>query len=789
MNELYEKSLHILELPAVLAKLAAEAVSEGAKARALALRPADNAWEVENLQRETGDARELIAYKGTPPLSAIKDVSASVGRAKLGGMLNPRELLDIAALLRCSRLVSAYGGEAAKTSLYGLFAALRPNRYLEDRINTAIVSEEEIADTASSELADIRRHIKVANAKVREILQRMISSSTTQKLLQEPIITQRSDRYVIPVKAEYRGSVPGLVHDISSSGATLFIEPMQVVQANNEIRELEAKEKKEIERILLELSGLAAEAEDDVSCSFSVLTSLDLIFAKARLSCALKCAEPEISRDGEIALRRARHPLLEQKTAVPIDISIGNGCDTLVITGPNTGGKTVSIKTLGLLCAMAQCGLHIPAEHGSRLPIFSEILADIGDEQSIEQSLSTFSSHMKNIVGILDICGENSLILFDELCAGTDPAEGAALAISIIENARARGAKVATTTHYSELKVYATTTPGVMNASCEFDVETLRPTYRLIMGIPGKSNAFEISKRLGLRDDIIADAKTRLDSDSLDFEDMLAAVQQERQRLEHELDETRRLRLEAEAAERTAAELKKQAETERERAGAVAKREADRILRDAKRLSDEVFNELSEMRKNKAKAENAQQLNDAKAALRRRLNDAQNAIGAKDEETAPPPSSRPVKPGDVVEILKLGTRAEVVAVAPDRTLTLQAGIMKISAREDEVRLLEGVKSETKKHLEKVDAKLRNTPVKSEIDLRGMMSDEAVSVMERYLDSAWMAKLNTVTIIHGKGTGALRAAVQRALKQNRHVKSFRLGRYGEGETGVTIVEFQ
>ena len=438
---------------------------------------------------------------------------------------------------------------------------------------------------------------------------------------------------------------------------------------------------------------------------------------------------------------------------------------------------------------MAQCGLHIPAEHGSRLPIFSEILADIGDEQSIEQSLSTFSSHMKNIVGILDICGENSLILFDELCAGTDPAEGAALAISIIENARARGAKVATTTHYSELKVYATTTPGVMNASCEFDVETLRPTYRLIMGIPGKSNAFEISKRLGLRDDIIADAKTRLDSDSLDFEDMLAAVQQERQRLEHELDETRRLRLEAEAAERTAAELKKQAETERERAGAVAKREADRILRDAKRLSDEVFNELSEMRKNKAKAENAQQLNDAKAALRRRLNDAQNAIGAKDEETAPPPSSRPVKPGDVVEILKLGTRAEVVAVAPDRTLTLQAGIMKISAREDEVRLLEGVKSETKKHLEKVDAKLRNTPVKSEIDLRGMMSDEAVSVMERYLDSAWMAKLNTVTIIHGKGTGALRAAVQRALKQNRHVKSFRLGRYGEGETGVTIVEFQ
>lgn len=789
LNALYEKSLHILELPSVLRLLAGEAVSQGAKEKALALRPTASAYEAESLLRETSDAKGLIAYKGTPPISAFKNVAPSLGRAKLGGVLNPRELLDIATLLRCSRLVAAYGGEAEKTSLHGLFGSLRGDKYLEDRISTSIVSEEEIADAASADLADIRRHIRAANAKVRDILQRMISSSVTQKLLQEPIITQRSGRYVLPVKAEHRGAVPGLTHDVSSSGATLFIEPMQVVQANNEIRELEAKEKNEIERILTELSQLAAESSEDIVYNFDLLTALDLIFAKAKLSYRLRGEEPEIARDGQVVLRKARHPLLDQKTAVPIDIAIGAGCDTLVITGPNTGGKTVSIKTLGLLSAMAQCGLHIPADPGSRVSVFREILADIGDEQSIEQSLSTFSSHMTNIVGILELCGDSSLILLDELCAGTDPAEGAALAISIIENARAKGARVATTTHYSELKVYATTTDGVQNASCEFDVETLRPTYRLIMGIPGKSNAFEISRRLGLGDEIIADARTRLDSDSLDFEDMLAAVQKERARLEKELEEAAEARMKAQAEAAEAAELRKKAQEERDRAGAAAKREAERILRDARQLSDQVFNELSDIRKQSAKAENAQQLNEAKAVLRRRINEAEDALGAKREEAAPPPSSRPVKAGDVVEILKLGTRAEVISVSPDRQLTLQAGIMKITVREDEVRLLEGVKSETQKQMARVEAKLRAAPVKAEVDLRGMTSDEAVSVMERYLDSAYLGKLNTVTVIHGKGTGALRAAVHQALKRNKHVKSFRLGRYGEGETGVTIVEFQ
>ncbi len=790
MNALYEKSIRLLELPRVLEMLAAEAVSEGAKERARALMPSGSVYETEALLRETSDARDLVAYKGTPPFSSIKDMGASLARAKLGGSLNPRELLDTANLLRAARLVEDYGGAARDSSLYGLFGALRSDKYLEDRISTAIVSEEEIADAASSELADIRRHIRAANGKVRDVLQRMISSSTTQKLLQEPIITQRSGRYVIPVKAEFRGSVPGLVHDVSSSGATLFVEPMQVVQANNEIRELEAKEKLEIERILAELSTLAAEKREDIVYDYDVLTSLDLIFAKARLSYAMKASCPEIGEDKSIILRHARHPLIDKNAVVPIDIELGDDCDTLVITGPNTGGKTVTIKTLGLLCVMAQCGLHIPADYGSRVPVFGMVLADIGDEQSIEQSLSTFSSHMKNIVGILEVCDDESLLLFDELGAGTDPVEGAALATSIIEHARRRGAHVATTTHYSELKIYATTTKGVMNASCEFDVETLRPTYRLIMGIPGKSNAFEISRRLGIPEAIIEDAKTRMGADNLGFEDMLAAVSEERRRLEDETETARRLRAEAQAAADEAQELKKRAQAERERAGAAAKREAETILRDARKLSEQVFDELSDMRKQAAKNTDFQQTNEARAALRKRLNDAEAALAGETEEEAPPPPSRPIQVGDTVAVSKLsGARAAVISVAKDGTLSLRAGIMKLTAKQSEVRLLDGVKSETQRHMEKAARELKKLAVKPEIDLRGMMADEAVDVLARYLDSAWLARLNSVTVIHGKGTGALRAAVQRALKQDKHVKSFRLGRYGEGEDGVTIVEFK
>lgn len=787
--DLYEKSLKILELPAVLSMLANEAVSEAAKEAALELRPSANIYEIQDRLKETTDAKRLISLKGTPPFSSIVNVKGSLSRASLGGMLNTRELLDIAAVLRSARQLKGWGGDEGGC-LKGYFSSLIANKFLEEKITLSITGEDEISDAASSELASIRRHMRAANAKIREVLQRIITSQAYSKVLQEPIITMRSDRYVIPVKAEQKGALSGLIHDISSSGQTVFIEPMQVVQANNEIRELQAKEKKEIERILMELSSDAASFEDDIVCDFNLLTKLDLIFAKAKLSYVLKADEPELSQNGVVSLKRARHPLLDRKTAVPINIAVGEGFDTLIVTGPNTGGKTVSLKTLGLLCIMAQCGLHIPADWGSKVPVFEKVLADIGDEQSIEQSLSTFSSHMKNIVGMLKEAGEGTLMLFDELGAGTDPSEGAALAIAIIEYGRSLGAKIAATTHYAELKVYATSEEGVMNASCEFDVETLRPTYRLLMGIPGKSNAFEISRRLGLDESIIDDAKSRMDKQSADFENVLALLQKERQIMEKEQQEAVKLRRQAEEELKKAEEYRKRMESEKEKAGVAAKREAERLLREARRTSEEVFEELNEMRKNAARAENIQQLNEARVELIKKLNNAQAELvaGAEEEELPPPPSSRPVKAGDTVEIIKIGKKAEVIAVSSDRVLTLQAGIMRITAKEEEVRLLEGVKSDTQKYIEKSEAKLRNLTVKPEVDLRGMMAEEAVAVMENYLDSARRANLNSVRVIHGKGTGVLRKAVQTSLKRNPFVKSFRLGRYGEGETGVTVVEF-
>ena len=631
--------------------------------------------------------------------------------------------------------------------------------------------------------------MRLAGDKVRQALNKIITSSYYAKALQEPIITMRNDRYVVPVKAEHKSTVPGLVHDISSSGATLFIEPMTAVEANNEIRELLAQEKKEIDRILMELSADVSSFGEDLICSFNMLVELDLIFAKAKLSYQQNGSEPEISQAGDLILRHARHPLLPQKTAVPIDIRLGDDFDTLVITGPNTGGKTVSLKTLGLLCVMVQCGLHIPADDGSRVPIFEKVLADIGDEQSIEQSLSTFSSHMSNIVHILDECSAETLLLFDELGAGTDPVEGAALAIAIIEYARSAGARIAATTHYAELKIYATTTEGVQNASCEFNVETLRPTYRLLIGIPGKSNAFAISARLGLPDAVILDAKKRIDTENASFEEVLENLEQTRQHMEKESLETRRLLHSAEENAKKSEEYRKQVAEEREKAKVLARREADRILKEARDAAEKVFDELGDMRRRATKEGNWQEVNEARADIYRRLNETEDALGVQTEDTPPPPSSRPIRAGDRVTLNRLGTAADVISVS-DGVLTLQAGIMKITAREDEVRLIEGdVQQEVKKFIERSDAKLKNLAMKPEIDLRGMMTDEAIPVMERFLDSAQMNRLNTVTIIHGKGTGALRQAVSQSLRRNSQVKSFRLGRYGEGETGVTIVELK
>ncbi|MDO5413173.1 MAG: endonuclease MutS2 [bacterium] len=788
----FEKSLMTLELPAVLEMLAAEAVGDTAKEQARALTPSVEPAEVRRRQEETTAAKTMMVVRGSPSFSGVKDVRPSLARADLGGALNTRELLDIARVLQCARLVRGYIADdtVGKTPIDHLFYALHANKFLEEKISTSISGEDEIADGASPELANIRRQMRAAAARARDSLQKIISSPGYAKALQEPIITMRQDRYVVPVKAEHKGAIPGLVHDISASGATLFIEPMAAVKANNELRELSAKEKIEIDRILAELSADCAEHRDDISADFEILVRLDLIFAKAKLSYKLNC-QSAAGEAGGIVLRRARHPLLDQAKAVPISLELGDSFDTLVITGPNTGGKTVSIKTIGLLAAMNQCGLHIPADDGSNLPVFSHILADIGDEQSIEQNLSTFSAHMSNIVNIIEECDDRSLILFDELGAGTDPTEGAALAVAIIEYCRRKGGVIAATTHYAELKVYATNEPGVQNASCEFDVETLRPTYHLLVGIPGKSNAFAISQRLGLGEDIIADARNRVSTESASFEATIEKLEQTRLLLERDRNEAAVKLREAQENAKKAAFLKAELEVRLDKADLKSRREAERIIQEARATAEEVFHELDEMRKHANEQEEAQQINEARSQLRRKLNLSQEAL-RKELEPAPAEktSSRPLKVGDTVQIKSMGMKATVLAISPDRVLSLRAGIMNVTAKEDEVLLLEGEKVPGPKTVAKSSAaQLRSMSIEPQIDLRGMESVEAVLAAERYIDSAVMSRLKTVTIIHGKGTGALRTAVQQMLKRNKSVKSFRLGRFGEGEAGVTVVELK
>ena len=788
----YKKSHTTLELPAVLQMLSAEAVSDTAKELALELEPSADAYEVKHRLEETTAAKTMMTVRGGPGFSGVKDVRASLARADLGGALNTRELMDIARVLQCARLVRGYIADdsVGKTPIDSLFYALRANKFLEEKINTSIVGEDEIADSASPELTSIRRQMRAAAARARDALTKIISSPSYAKALQEPIITMRSDRYVVPVKADHKGAVPGLVHDISASGMTLFVEPMGAVKANNELRELNAREKIEIDRILAELSADCAEHKDDIESDFDLLVRLDLIFAKAKLSYKLNCGAATLEDKG-IVLRRARHPLLDQAKAVPISLELGDSFDTLIITGPNTGGKTVSLKTIGLLAAMNQCGLHIPASDGSNLPVFSHILADIGDEQSIEQNLSTFSAHMTNIVSILKDCDDRSLLLFDELGAGTDPTEGAALAISIIEYARQKGAVIAATTHYAELKVYATNEPRVQNASCEFDVETLRPTYHLLVGIPGKSNAFAISRRLGLGEDIIEDAKNRVSTESASFEATIEKLEQTRLLLEKDRNEAALKLREAQENAKKAAFLKAELEVRLDKADLKSRREAERIIADARATAEQVFAELDEMRKAADKDQDAQRVNEARAQLRRQLNLSEQALQKElTDDGADKVSARPVKVGDVVKIKSMGVKATVISKSPDGVLSLRAGIMNVSAKEDEVLLLEGEKApEAKSSAARSSSQLRNVSVASEIDLRGMETIEGVLAAERYIDSAVMGKLKTVTIIHGKGTGALRAAVQQMLKKNKSVKSFRLGRFGEGEAGVTVVELK
>ncbi len=787
MTTLTEKSLHTLELDTVLHMLANCAVSEGAKALCSALTPQTDADAVREALAQTSAAAKLMTLRGAPGFGNLKDVQLSLDRADRGGSLNLRELLQIAGVLRCTRLVKSYYDTDAESScLDALFFLLSPNKYLEDRIFHAILSEEEIADDASPELADIRRHMRQQSAKVRESLQRIISSPSYAKILQEPVITMRQGRYVVPVKSECKNDLPGLVHDVSSSGGTFFIEPMQAVNANNALRELEGKEQKEIERILAALSAEAASYREPIQESFHAMTELDAIFARAKLSYQMKAAEPKIREDGHLELVRARHPLIAADKVVPVSVRLGGDFDTLVITGPNTGGKTVTLKTIGLLTLMAECGLHIPAEDGSFISTFDTIYADIGDEQSIAQSLSTFSSHMKNIVEIVSGCDNRSLILFDELGAGTDPAEGAALAMAVIEFCRKMGARVAATTHYAELKLYAMRNSGVTNASCEFDVDSLQPTYRLLIGIPGKSNAFAISRRLGLPEEIIDEASGLIGKNEQDFEDALTQLEQQRQEMEQARQEAEKLRLATEDSKKRAEEYANQIRREREKATERAKAEAQHILAEARRAADEVYAELKALRKQMKNGENIQGFNTQQAELRRKLNEAEQQNQTKRQIPDRPKPSRNPRPGDTVELLKLGNKATVLAVNKDGSYQLQAGIMKLTAKPDEIYLLEHEQQkQVKKYIEKSTKQLRMEAAAPEIDLRGMTADEALGVLDLFLDSAVMANLPSVRIIHGKGTGVLRKVVQEHLRHSRYVSEFRLGVYGEGEDGVTI----
>ena len=789
MTDRFEKSMQTLELPRVLDMLADQAVTEEGKDKARRLRPETDPVEVTALLAETTAAVEKMVLGGSPAFAGVRPVAGSLQRANMGGSLNTRELLDIAKVLAAARSAKEYGeGDAEKkTPIDVLFHSLRPNRFLEDKITGSIVGHGELADSASPELASIRRHMRATESKVRDILQRIISSSQA-KYLQESIITQRSGRYVVPVKSEFKNEIPGLVHDLSGSGSTFFIEPMGVVKANNELRELQAKEEKEIDRILAELSAEAASFREDINLDYELLIRLDVIFARAKLSNKMHAMAPGLSTKG-LNLRRARHPLLPPKTAVANDLSLGETFDTLVITGPNTGGKTVTLKTIGLLTLMAQCGLHIPAGDGSVIKVCKRVLADIGDEQSIAQSLSTFSSHMSNIVGILEETDDETLILLDELGGGTDPVEGAALASAIIDHARSLGAMVAATTHYAELKVYAMTTPGVENASCEFDVETLAPTYRLLVGIPGKSNAFAIARRLGISEEIIQDAAARVDAENVRFEDVLTKLDHQRQEMEKEQRQAAQLRREMEEASAKAQAYRDQLQKEKEKAEASAKAQARAILDDARRTADQVFQELGDMRKKAQKEQNWQKVNDQRAGLRHKLNEAEDKLGAR-PQAAVPPMLRPAKKGDTVTILKTGTQASVLSVNKDGVLQLQAGILRITAKQDEVRVVEGEtqsQKAAKQYIRRTEHKLRSLGAKAEVDLRGMTTDEAELTLAQFLDRAMVSNLTQVTVIHGKGTGAVRKAVHAYLKRCKGVASFRLGRYGEGEDGVTIVE--
>ena len=779
MSELYEKSLVKLELPLVLEQLASCAGSQGGKEACLRLRPTSDLEDVNLLLEQTTAASDLCTRKGNPVFGDVSDVSASLERADRGGSLQPVELLRIGAVLRCARSIKGYVAEDEKaTVLDSLFGALTPNKYLEDRIFGAILSEEEIADNASPALSDIRRHMRIQAGKIRDGLQKIITSPSMSKYLREPIITIRQGRYVVPVKSEHKNDVPGLVHDVSATGSTYFVEPMSAVNANNALR------------ILSELSAEAAGHREDINLNYAMLVQLDVIFAKAKLAYRMQAWPPVMNDKGRVELRKARHPLIDSKKVVPISLRLGSDFDTMIITGPNTGGKTVTLKTIGLLTLMAECGLHIPAGDGSILSTFDAVLADIGDEQSIAQSLSTFSSHMRTIVDVVEQCDDRTLVLFDELGAGTDPAEGAALAIALIEFARKMGSRVVATTHYAELKLYAMRTQGVINASCEFDVETLQPTYKLLIGIPGKSNAFAISRKLGLPEDILKEADDLVGKSDKDFEDVLSQLEQQRQQMESARHEAERLKQETARIKEQSEQMRAELQKEKDKAMEAARKEAQYIIEEARAAANLASEELKALRKQLQDHADATNLNQRQADIRRNLNEMEDKLRAAQPQKHRPEPKRGVLVGDTVELLKLGTKASVIAINKDGTYQLQAGILKMTVKPEEVYLLEQenpYKVKSRPAHSGREMKMDATPM--EVDLRGMDAVEAICTLSLYLDSAMRSGMKNARIIHGKGMGVLRNAVHQELKKNKFIKSYRLGVYGEGEDGVTIAEFR
>lgn len=790
------KTLFTLEYDKIIDMLIDCASTEGAKARAASLVPTDDFETVVLRQKRTDDAKRLINAKGYPSFSAQERVVPAAERAYKGAILSPLELLEIASLLRSARSVIDYSSadRTFDTSLDEIFTRLMPCRELENNITRSIISEDMIADEASPALADIRRKVRLANNKIKDTLQSYVGGVRI-KYLQENIVTMRNGRYVIPVKAEYRNEIKGLVHDTSSSGATLFIEPISVVEANNELKTLAAEEEREIERILASLSADCGNACSIISINYHSITELAFYFACATLANQMRAEMPNIVDERKIELKRARHPLIDRHKVVPIDVSIGEGYNTLIITGPNTGGKTVTLKTLGLFVLMAQSGLQIPALESSTLGIFSEVLVDIGDEQSIEASLSTFSSHMVNVADILGRVSDRSLVLFDELGSGTDPIEGAALAISILEHTAKCGALSAATTHYAELKVYALETPGVQNASCEFDIETLRPTYRLIVGTPGKSNAFAISEKLGIPEEIIARAGQLIKRENKNFEDVIERLDTSRIEMEKERAEAERLRSEFELFKKNAEdELKRKiARSEEEIAKQTLK--ARQILDSARASSEFIFRQLEELRKTEDKDKRAEMMASAREEMRKRMRESESLMTGVDIRELVEDDNyklpRPLKVGDKVFLTTIKKEGVVTALADKKgQISVTSGILKTKVTEDKLRLIDGnvkyVSDTTPKVNEGKVKKSITSTFKPEIDVRGMIGDDAWFVVDKYIDDAVLAGMPTIRIIHGKGTGALRAALWKYFKSDRRIKSYRHAEYGEGDAGVTVI---